>query len=191
MHCNTKFDKNVNKNGSKSPQMVMEMFVVVWYIWTNKLEVICRLLHILVTFLWLLFMFLFIRGRPSSAFTLFTRNCQFEFFPQLKKAKKFYECDAVDKFKLKFSVSVSVLILESWWIGVEILRRGFTLWSWNFQELSVHPSPKFWYLIVCPRFSTLPWQPNYHTQVWPNFKFLDIIVLLDKIHHFRVLSASV
>ena len=29
---------------------------------------------------------------------------------------------------------------------VEILRREFDHWCWNFQELSTHLTPKFWYL---------------------------------------------
>ena len=50
---------------------------------------------------------------------------------------------------------------------MEILRRKFSLWFWNFRELSIHSSPKFWYLITCLRLLPLPWQPHNHTQVWP------------------------
>ena len=57
---------------------------------------------------------------------------------------------------------------EGWW---------FTLWCWNFQELSLYPSPKFWYLIVSTTFIVAMATAN-HTQVWTTFNFSDIIDLM-------------
>ena len=88
-------------------------------IWTNYLEVICRLSHILVNFLCLSLLGfyhgrLFISGRPYSACTVLTRNCQFVIL-----SPTYYKKD-----------QEILLTLEGCRV-VEILRR-FTLWCWNF-----------------------------------------------------------
>ena len=65
---------------------------------------------------------------------------------------------------------------------MEIWRREFTLWCWNFQELSIYSSPKCWYLIAGPWHLPLPWQPHNHTQVWPasltcKFSFMQVKII--------------